>query len=71
MMPFSCLKQVNVTFGKKQRNEVVTRQCRGGIAQKREPVSFPGSEIGHQFGGWDPILPPLGEVIPALPTVGA
>lgn len=28
-------------------------------------------EIGHQFGGWDPILPPLGEVTPALPTVGA
>lgn len=68
MMPFSRLKQVNVMFGEKQRNEV-TRQCQGGIAQKREPVWFPGSETGHQFGAG--ALPPLGEATPALPTVGA
>lgn len=35
MMPFSHLKQVNVMFGKKQRNGDVTRQRQDGIAQKR------------------------------------
>ena len=39
-MPFSRLKQVNVMFGKKQRNGDVTRQCQGGISQKRVWVVF-------------------------------
>lgn len=55
-MPFSHLKQVDVMFGKKQRNGDVTRQCQGGIAQKRvwvvfrqqdgRPVQRPGSHSG-------------------------